>query len=560
MTTFEQLPDEWKTFCTKGHTDEHSKRCFNWMSPKGRKYREWSEVQTYFQLLNFEDDIPGVECRPENAKRELQDMNDGVTLEEDIKKDPVEKAVGNSETKPTKDLKRRRSVPAASTKTKSTTEEASVEAEETPKTRKRGRKKKDDEDDEDYVPEKESKASPVAKKRKSPPKDRNSSSEAKSNILDQAMKEATLDEISEVVIEDVDTKQILANHKIPEGLKIVNIDQPSVKVVEVPKVPPPKPEPSKPTVSSQGFSKATITPVPAQVSSSNTPSKPSTQGRTATPRSAVTQSGTPRAQAPGSQSGVRIQSSTTTPGNSRVRPATVRPVTPSAASARQVRPGTPMSSRAPTSTTPVRPPAPRQQTPQARQSTPQQQQRPQQPSVPASRGPQLTDLPPSLRGQVKFPCKVETNASGGGSLYRAAGSHCGLGPEGWLALRRYCHVKMLEWWQWYQPYYTFPLQVRVTVRNQTISKRILNPNDFVKFLKTDESLHSYYLSECELYCLANILGVAVNMLTYSKQEAAKWDTYDPHQGLVHNNKFVRKQPMYCLHDKNVQFSRIVQQK
>ena len=103
-------------------------------------------------------------------------------------------------------------------------------------------------------------------------------------------------------------------------------------------------------------------------------------------------------------------------------------------------------------------------------------------------------------------------------------------------------------------------QVRVTVRNQTISKRILNPNDFVKFLKTDESLHSYYLSECELYCLANILGVAVNMLTYSKQEAPKWDTYDPHQGLVHNNKFVRKQPMYCLHDKNVQFSRIVQQK
>ena len=485
MTTFEQLPDEWKTFCTKGHTDEHSKRCFNWMSPKvtmkrkvnlnnylvtffklkyelidcqqGRKYREWSEVQTYFQLLNFEDDIPGVECRPENAKRELRDLNDGVTLEEDIKKDITDdKLAGNTESKPIKDVKRRRSVPAQSTKTKSTPDETLPDGEETPKTRKRGRKKKEEEEDEDYVPGKESKPSPVAKKRKSPPKDRNSSSEAKSNILDQAIKEATLDEISEVVIEDVDTKQILANHKIPEGLKIVNIDQPSVKVVEVPKPQTSKPEPSKPIVSSQGFSKATITPVPAQVTSSNTPSKASVLGRTATPRSAAVQSVTSRAQAPGSQSGVRIQSSTTTPGSSKVRPATVRPATPSAANVRQVRPGTPMSSRAPTTTTPVRLPAPRQQTPQPRQNTPQ---RPQQQLTPASRGPQLTDLPPSLRGQVKFPCKVETNASGGGSLYRAAGSHCGLGPEGWLALRRYCHSKMLEWWQWYQPYYTFPLQV-----------------------------------------------------------------------------------------------------
>merc|ERR1719282_1380200 len=221
------------------------------------------------------------------------------------------------------------------------------------KPKKRGRKKAND-DDEDYIPESEKKTSPK-KLKKSPIK--KEAEDKKGTILEQAIKEATLDVISDVVVEDVDTKQILANHKIPEGLKIVNIDQPSVKVVEVPKPQTSKPEPSKPIVSSQGFSKATITPVPAQVTSSNTPSKASVLGRTATPRSAAVQSVPSRAQAPGSQSGVRIQSSTTTPGSSKVRPATVRPATPSAANVRQVRPGTPMSSRAPTTTTPVRLPA-----------------------------------------------------------------------------------------------------------------------------------------------------------------------------------------------------------
>ena len=96
--------------------------------------------------------------------------------------------------------------------------------------------------------------------------------ESKADILEQAAKETTLDEISEeVVMEDVDTKQILANHKIPEGLKIVNIEQPIVKVVETPKTKLPE---AKPSVS-QSLSKATITPVPAQ------PSKPGKSNTTA---------------------------------------------------------------------------------------------------------------------------------------------------------------------------------------------------------------------------------------------------------------------------------------
>ena len=74
-------------------------------------------------------------------------------------------------------------------------------------------------------------------------------------------------------------------------------------------------------------------------------------------------------------------------------------------------------------------------------------------------------------------------------------------------------------------------QVRISIRNQTSSRRIQIASEFVKFLKTDESLHSFYVCECELYCLANILGLPLNLLTWSGQGAAgaKWDTYEPQQ-------------------------------
>ena len=53
------------------------------------------------------------------------------------------------------------------------------------------------------------------------------------------------------------------------------------------------------------------------------------------------------------------------------------------------------------------------------------------------------------------------------------------------------------------------------MRNQTIQKTVPNSAEFQKFLKSDESLYSFHMSECELYCLANILGVPIYQLTYN---------------------------------------------
>ena len=112
------------------------------------------------------------------------------------------------------------------------------------------------------------------------------------------------------------------------------------------------------------------------------------------------------------------------------------------------------------------------------------------------------------------------------------------------------------------------LQVKLRMRNQTVQKTIPTSAEFQKFLKTDESLYSFHMSECELYCLANILGVPIYQLTYNlvgvggkPEERCRWDTLDPHHGLIHQNKFTtNKDPLYILYEDKIHFCKIVQTK
>merc|ERR1712142_268125 len=105
------LPDGWREVCTKGHKSDHTSKCTNWICPQGRRYKEWSDVQIYFQLLNFEEDIPGVECRAENARRVIEnDEEEEVTLEEKTRKEMDEKAKKAKEVK-ARESKRKRNIP-----------------------------------------------------------------------------------------------------------------------------------------------------------------------------------------------------------------------------------------------------------------------------------------------------------------------------------------------------------------------------------------------------------------------------------------------------------------
>merc|ERR1712096_387383 len=139
------LPEGWKQVCTKGHTADHSTKCTNWISPQGRRYKDWSDVQAYFQLLYFEEDIPGLECRPENAKKFEDVEEEEVTLEEATKKEMETKM------RKAKGVKRKSTVTPATESSDSEVEAETVEV------KKKGKRNKDDDDD--YKPEEDSKKS-----------------------------------------------------------------------------------------------------------------------------------------------------------------------------------------------------------------------------------------------------------------------------------------------------------------------------------------------------------------------------------------------------------------
>ena len=115
---------------------------------KGRRYKDWADVQAYFQLLNFEEDIPGVECRPENGRNVVDnDEEEKVTLEEKTKKEMDDRAKKAKELK-AKESKRKRNI----------TEDESTESEKEHVSKKKGKKKNADDD---YEPEANSKNSTV---------------------------------------------------------------------------------------------------------------------------------------------------------------------------------------------------------------------------------------------------------------------------------------------------------------------------------------------------------------------------------------------------------------
>ena len=70
------------------------------------------------------------------------------------------------------------------------------------------------------------------------------------------------------------------------------------------------------------------------------------------------------------------------------------------------------------------------------------------------------------------------------------------------------------WWSFGILFITH-VQVKLRMRNQTVQKTVPSSTEFQTFLKSDESLNSFHMSECELYCLANILGVPIYQLTYN---------------------------------------------
>jgi len=695
---FPALPTGWRQVCGKPqHTEEeHSARCLNWICPLGQRYKTWGDVQAYFQLLSFEEDIPGVECRPENARREGDTETEvDVTLEEAAdaasKKEEAKAKIQTGSNNRSRTRKSNVNATANDESENSDTEND---------------KKRKKSEDEEYTPDpKDSKTPTTASKRtrRSMP-----SATVKKNDIPEAQFKCgqctvVLSSKSDL---DIHTKNfhnatVVKNSdvKTEAGKDVINIEaspvtkrdpKGSVNVVTMSEVKTPvaaqssskdeainkttqklyaerfevfkafcassdpKVDPvfanvktidmflenlvkkKSVTTSTQAGYKQAILKVqadlklerrktlPASVGSSpvttNTDST-KTNGTVAN-KAAVIRTSAPSPQQTAAAAAVPRQAAPTprqaAPTIRQAAPAPRQPAAPAprqaAPVARQTPPAAPRQPvSAPRQTPPqqqqVRPSGGGQQTtPQravaqqqvtVRQTTPQQaivRQTPPRPSTPqqssvrqstpqssspqvvgirphqggaaspASQTPIYSPLPSYLAAMVSFSSRLENNSGGGESLYRCAAQHAGLGQEGFKELRRYCHTMLLKWWEWYEPYYAFPLQVKVRVKNSAVQRHIANGSAFKEFIKSEESLLSYNVSECETYCLANVLGVSIYQLTYNlvgvngrPEQRCKWDTLDPHQGLIHQNKFCRnKEPLYVLHEDKVTYTKIVQ--
>ena len=176
---------------------------------QGRKYRDWPEVQAYFQLQNFEEDIPGVECRAENARKYLAEHQENVTLEEteeNIKQGNAKSGSGLGKRKKKLDSVQNENIDGND-----------IKEEDAPKPRKRGRKKKE-EVDKDYLPGDESKKT-KPKTKKTPTKKKVESKTP--NLPTPGAKESTLDESSDISENKDQTKSELKPN-IPQDSKAVN--------------------------------------------------------------------------------------------------------------------------------------------------------------------------------------------------------------------------------------------------------------------------------------------------------------------------------------------------
>ena len=55
--------------------------------------------------------------------------------------------------------------------------------------------------------------------------------------------------------------------------------------------------------------------------------------------------------------------------------------------------------------------------------------------------------------------------------------------------------------------------MKIGVKTATVQRNMPTAAAFKEFLKGEESLSSFNISECETYCLANIIGVPIHQVT-----------------------------------------------
>ena len=165
--------------------------------------------------------------------------------------------------------------------------------------------------------------------------------------------------------------------------------------------------------------------------------------------------------------------------------------------------------------------------------------------------------------------RQQQNTGGGSCLYKACASH--ISEFGLLSrevdykeLRRFTNEKLMEWWDSFSRFFSWPMQFTLGVGENSRTKSIQGPEEYFKFLKSQDSMDCYSESEVDLWVLCYVMNTTIGALTYNLPVGQgyggcrfDWNYFEG-QGIVAVGKFsCRPEPLYLLNEKLVHWSRLV---
>ena len=132
-------------------------------------------------------------------------------------------------------------------------------------------------------------------------------------------------------------------------------------------------------------------------------------------------------------------------------------------------------------------------------------------------------------------------------------------------LRRFVHQKVVEWWDSFASFFSWP-HVVLIVKNGFPDERLINtPEEYFGFLLNDDSLFSYSESEVDLWALSLIMNINIATLSYNvpvgkdkKGRTYQWHFYEGAQDIGEENRFsCRPTPLYLLNEHLTHWTRLV---
>lgn len=186
-----------------------------------------------------------------------------------------------------------------------------------------------------------------------------------------------------------------------------------------------------------------------------------------------------------------------------------------------------------------------------------------------STAPKYMPIPDQVKDQL--PGYVQQYNSGKGlCLFKSAVQHIsefGLipGNVSCFDLRRFVHQKIVEWWDSFVSFFSWP-HVVLIVKNGFPDERLINtPEEYFDFLLNDDSLFSYSESEVDLWALSFIMNTNIATLSYNvpvgkdkKGRTYQWHFYEGAQDIGEENRFsCRPTPLYLLNEHLSHWTRLV---